>query len=121
MKKFLFSALACVAFAGSSFASNEVLENVESSTKTTMCAFDKEIMESDLIIKEQLVFSNGLCEIVIFVFDRRGNLIDAVSRRSANVSSDWCANSYNRMLDMVMADYSIEEYDISGGYGHTPY
>ncbi|MBA5791573.1 hypothetical protein H1R17_10140 [Flavobacterium sp. xlx-214] len=122
MKKFIFSALACVAFAGSSFASNEIVNCKQlNSVELQLNSEDINLVNENFIIKEQLVVNNGLCEIVILVFDRGGNLIDAVSRKSANVSADWCANSYNRMLDMMKQDYSIEDYDFKAGYGHTAY
>jgi|GEM_PF-4947416 len=40
MKKFLFSALACIAFAGSSFASNEIVNN--------FATYEKEVSEINL-------------------------------------------------------------------------
>lgn len=58
MKKLVFSTLACVAFAGSAFASNETVDNID--------------------VFENLNFSDHPCQFLILVLDRHGNILDHV-------------------------------------------
>ncbi|HLV46773.1 MAG TPA: hypothetical protein VKY32_07010 [Flavobacterium sp.] len=69
MRKFLFSALAIVAFAGSGFASNEVVsENAETKTVTTVTTVEE--------MMNLLVLGRNPCEFNIWVEDENGDQLD---------------------------------------------
>lgn len=90
MKKFLFSALACVAFAGSSFASNEVINDTKYVSTTVEKADDKPDF-------------NKSCKIAVKVKDRFGNGSTQYAGGSGNISLADCDNVRSRFEEDLRA------------------
>ena len=82
MKKILFSALACVAFAGSSFASSEVVES-------------------------------NPCEISILVYDRDGNLLDALIDHTFPEGGAPCFDHGTSLVNELRGQYPEGVFSIS--------
>lgn len=92
MRKLLFSALACVAFAGSSFASNEVVNINKSSS-------------------EDDVTSLGICRVWIDLYDQNGNYLGTEYYWTATSSSAACDLWAQRKKDEVVAQKNKELKD----------
>ncbi len=101
MKKLLFSALACVAFAGSSFAANEiVVENQH----------EIEVKEG-FLIKNNYTFesvnSTNNCFVRVDVYDSRGRFVRSHYFSTTTTSEADCADyatSCRMLVNMVYND-----------------
>lgn len=89
MRKMFLSALACVAFAGSSFASNEVVNINKSSS-------------------EEDVPSLGICRVWIDLYDQKGNYLGTEYYWTATSSSAACDLWAQRKKDEVVAQKNKE-------------
>lgn len=92
MRNFLFSALACVAFAGSGFASNEVVSEIaEIETVTTSVENNSAYLNTNISVEET---SNDRkpCSYTIVYSDRSGNRITVTGQSEGNVSAVVCSN-----------------------------
>ena len=93
MKKLLFSALACVAFAFSGFASNE---EVEVKNEIDNSSFDVSTISD---FKED---SFGSCVITVTVYDSKGNVTDTrLYFRTATSQSDCNAKGYELVKQLT--------------------
>ena len=126
MKKLLFSALACVAFAFSGFASNEEVEvkeivadlNLEIEKSTEI---ETVYSENDYIIQEFEFFNDkGDCNIVIIVTTPKGMIIDVITRKKANTTSSDCASTFKGMMDLTIKEYGLSA-NVYGNAQHLPY
>lgn len=88
MKKLLLSALACVAFAGSSFASNEVVE--------------KETLES-----------SPPCVIAIIVYSPDGELIELIGDKTFPEAGDPCLYYGYQLAEKVKRMYPDANLSVS--------
>ena len=123
MKKLLFSALACVAFAFSGFASNEEVEvkeivadlNLEIEKSTEI---ETVYSENDYIIQEFEFFNDkGDCNIVT---TPKGMIIDVITRKKANTTSSDCASTFKGMMDLTIKEYGLSA-NVYGNAQHLPY
>lgn len=92
MKKFLFSTLACVAFAGSSFASNEVVE------KDVLT-----ITEESNNILDNFEFAEYPCQFGISVVGPDGEFLDAYIGRGREAGApcvSFIEKEINRMREL---------------------
>lgn len=82
MKKLFFSALAIVAFAGSAFASNETLDNID-------------VCEANLS-------KIGICKVWVDLYDQKGNYLGTEYFWTATASSAactiWAENKKNEVV-----------------------
>jgi|SRR5690606_5823181 len=109
MKKFLFSALACIAFAGSSFASNEIVKNeinldeksqIENSAKIT------NLVESD----------TKPCRFRITGRDVYGRSFNSPYRTVDNVTSEGCDAAKNaKVLELKEQGATIDTVESTWG------
>ena len=92
MRNFLFSALACVAFAGSGFASNEVVSEIaEIETVTTSVENNSAYLNTNISVEET---SNDRkpCSYTIVYTNKAGRKVTVTGNTSGNVSAVTCAN-----------------------------
>ena len=120
MRNFLFSALACVAFAGSGFASNEsneiVLENSE---------IDHAIMFSNIanhLEKESFldrIFTKKDCKIEVRARDKNGNSTTKYAGGLGPITLLDCDNIRKRFEADLRADgYTFTDDDVTLHWGH---
>ena len=103
MKKLLFSALACVAFAFSGFASNEEVEAKEFVSDLNL---ETKVDEFKLKVKEFVP-----CEIIIIVRDKNGDIVDALVDHSFRLGGDACiAYGFGqvRLMQIKYPGHSLE-------------
>jgi len=116
MKKIMFSALACVAFAFSGFASNEV---VDESIDVKMS--ENVMIQNDYLIQEFEFFDDkGDCNIVIIVTTPKGMIVDVITRKKANTTSIDCASTFKGMMDLTIKEYGLSA-NVYGNSQHVPY
>lgn len=89
MKKLVFSALACVAFAGSSFASNEIVDKYDNYCSETS--------------NDKIEF-NKPCKIEVRAKDGEGNSVTKYASGSGNISLSDCDNVRSRFEEDLRAD-----------------
>ena len=87
MKKLMFSALACIAFAFSGFASNEVVNETSDAKISENIAIEK-----DSVIDNNSEASTGDCNVRIVATDAYGRRFDKVFNYG-NIPSDCCDSS----------------------------
>lgn len=92
MKKFLFSALACVAFAGSGFASNEVVPEIaEIETVTTSVENNSAYLNTNISV-EDTPNDGKPCSYTIVYTNNAGRKVTVTGTSNGNVSAVTCAN-----------------------------
>ena len=99
MKKFLFSALACVAFAGSGFASNEVVLDTKFITNEYLEALNAKV---------------GDCSFSFKVVDNAGNVVETGWMRSTNpVTRGDCSSFVSGAIQKLESEgYTVSEYSM---------
>jgi|GEM_PF-2436501 len=103
MKKLVFSALACVAFAGSAFASNTVV-NEKDSFKG-----DKKKVESNDFSLDKLFFDN--CAGSFVYKDKTGKQMTKTLTGGTKASYDECLDwMEDKMTDLKAAGYTLVKY-----------
>lgn len=110
MRKFMFSALACVAFAGSAFASNEV-NCVDDDTNYLIDFLD---------LKKDSKYFNKPCKIEVRAIDREGNSVTKYAGGLGNVSLSDCDGIRSRFEEDLRADgYTFDsETDVTLIWGY---
>ena len=111
MKKLLFSALACVAFAFSGFASNEVVEG-----KDFVSDLNLETQVDDYNLK---VEDFAPCGISFFVFSADGEYITHIQDESDQKTASDCysrAAGMMRIFEILYRGSSIEAVEIGYNY-----
>ncbi len=118
MKKLLFSALACVAFAFSGFALNEEVEVKEIVADLNLEIEKSTEIETVYIIQEFEFFNDkGDCNIVT---TPKGMIIDVITRKKANTTSSDCASTFKGMMDLTIKEYGLSA-NVYGNAQHLPY
>ena len=99
MRKFLFSALAVVAFAGSGFASNEVVS-------------DTKVITNEYL--ETLNARTGDCSFSFKIVDNVGNVVETGWMRSANpVTRKDCSSFVSGAIQKLESEgYTVSEYSM---------
>jgi len=100
MKKFLFSALACVAFAGSSFATNSADLTVTNTNEIYV------VSQTNFIKNDKSFF---ICSLIFNVYNRDGELVHQMAA-SPNVNGSGClgeAIKLYRELEGAFPDHVI--------------
>lgn len=92
MKKFLFSALACVAFAGSGFASNEVVSEITEIEMVTTSADGNSFHMNASVFTQQRSNETRPCSYTIVYTNKAGRKVTVTGNTSGNVSAVTCAN-----------------------------
>ena len=113
MRKFLFSALACVAFAGSGFASNEVVsENAETKTVTTSVENDFDFKYKKTIILEE----RKPCGVYVYVKNSDGTHRWIAHETKDPVSWDDCGTFKDETVkQMKLEKFAIEQVTVTWG------
>lgn len=103
MKKLLFSALACVAFAGSAFASNEIVNEENMSLNT---------------VKDEIVESSGRpCKVYVWAISPGGERVWK-DGDGGTVSYDECGKYKDKFLkDLKEQNFEFTEDDITVIWG----
>ena len=104
MKKMMFSALACVAFAFSGFASNEVVEAKEFVSDINL---ETEVDDFNLKVEDF-----APCEIVIIVRDKKGDIVDALVDHSFRLGGDPCVAYGFGQVRLMMIKYPGHSLEI---------
>jgi|SRR5690606_8837312 len=103
MKKLLFSAMACIAFAGSAFASNEE-------------ALDSQVINN--INEDSVIFFDN-CNIKISYRNSKGELIHAGGTQGTVESYKDCREILeNNLAKFISWGYEIESYTLAYGETH---
>lgn len=124
MKKFLFSALACVAFAGSSFASNEVvhtssIKSLSNSKTNAENNFEGNFglkLENGILLTVSKVYSDlGDCSWVIVFTNSRGQIVNMqISPVYGDTTSGGCEESFNGAMQGAIKLAKERGFNVSG-------
>ena len=99
MKKFLFSALAVVAFAGSGFASNEMVTNVNEQHNVIVKSIYKDTQE--------LQSAKPNCFVTVSVYDSRGRFLRNHYFEATTMTEDGCADYAESTRNFVTLMYQM--------------
>ena len=107
MKKLLFSALACVAFAFSGFASNEEVEVINE-------IIENSNLNTSIICKNSLKNEDFFfCYVTIQLLDSKGNKTDDMKYEyNATIDRDGCYNFANKVVAYYMANFNVGGVDV---------
>ena len=101
MRKFAFSALACVAFAGSSFASNEIVENsIFLDNEFSIENKNSELLDEDF----------KPCQVEFWIYDADGGVVDYIHRITDTPTKGDCytfAGTIMREYELAFPQYTI--------------
>lgn len=92
MKKLLFSALASVAFAGSGFASNEVV-------------IEKQDLKTDITNSEFSLEEFAPCQVEFWVYDADGGFLDYVHKLTDTETIGGCYQFAGQLMDDYIAEH----------------